>query len=150
MAADPGDLLRLRRWQDFRRRVEFAPQKVYRHREAGWEYIPIHPFGDEPEVLANLGMGPEGCVGADAWWGIERDATLLQSWVVRVAHRPAGLYARRTEDEEGWVDLTAVLDAPFVTRTAFETAMSEFAAIGFPGGERFLLRPEQGTVRLPN
>ncbi len=139
---------RLRRWQDFRRRADHAPRQVYRHREAGWEYIPVHPFGDEPETLAWLGIHSEDCTGVDAWWGIERDATLVQSWVVRVGQRPTGLYARRTDDAEAWVYLTAVLDAPFVTRSAFETVLSQFAALGFPGGERFLLRPEQGTMRL--
>lgn len=24
---------------------------VYQHRTHGWEYIPVHPFGDESEVL---------------------------------------------------------------------------------------------------
>jgi hypothetical protein len=148
MATYPGDLLRLQRWQDFRHRAGYAPQTVYRHRESGWEYIPLHPFGDEPEVLARLGMGPEDCIGTDAWWGIDQDATLLQSWVARIAHRAAGLYARRTEHEKGWVYLAAVFDTPFVTRTAFEAAMSQFAALGFPGGERFVVRPEQGMVRL--
>src|SRR5690348_9799097 len=114
MAVSSEAQLRLRRWRDFRRRAAYAPQKVYRHRDAGWEYIPVHPFGDEPGLLEQIGMRPEDCLGADAWWGIEEDATLVQSWVARVANRPAGLYARRTEDVEGWVYLTAVLDAVFV------------------------------------
>ncbi|MDB5342743.1 MAG: hypothetical protein JWP89_1120 [Schlesneria sp.] len=38
------------RWKDFRRRADDAPESVYRHSVSGWEYIPIHPFADEPEL----------------------------------------------------------------------------------------------------
>src|SRR5438309_1043952 len=70
------DKLRAKRWADFRRRVEHAPASVYRHRTRGWEYIPVHPFADEPAELARLGLRPEDCGGVDAWWGIDGDATL--------------------------------------------------------------------------
>src|SRR5437899_2134663 len=116
---------RTARWQNFRRRADFAPERVYRHRTFGWEYIPIHPFGDEKEDLDRLGIRPEECWRADAWWGIDGDATLLESSIVKMAQRKPGLYARKTEHEEGWVYLLAVFDLPFVTRQAFETAMAQ-------------------------
>jgi hypothetical protein len=65
------EAMRARRWADFRRRADYAPQDVYRHRTRGWEYIPIHPFGDEPDLLDRLGLCPGDCRSADAWWGID-------------------------------------------------------------------------------
>jgi hypothetical protein len=59
----------------------------------------------------------------DAWWGIEEDATLLESAVVSVAQRPPGLYAKPTPHWERWAYLVAVFDAAFVTREGFEEAM---------------------------
>jgi hypothetical protein len=142
------DSLRSQRWQDFRRRAEYAPESVYRHRLSGWEYIPVHPFGDEPDVLAWLGLQSYDCWSADAWWGIDGDATLLQSCIARFIERPPGLYAIGTLQEEEWVYLLAVLDALFVTRTAFEYAMARFAELGFPEGQSFQLFSEEGLIRL--
>src|SRR5262245_2086866 len=88
------DAFQAKRWRDFRRRAEYAPEDLYRHRTRGWEYIPVHPFGDESEVLARLGLRPEDCRTADAWWGIEGDATLLESGVVGALPQPAGLFAK--------------------------------------------------------
>lgn len=142
------DPLRKRRWRDFRRRVEFAPASAYLHRSGGWQYLPIHPFADEAADLARLGIAPLDCWGADAWWGIEGDATLVQSCIARSAHRPPGLYARQTEHEEGWVYLMAVLDIPAVTRVSFEAVLSRFASPGFPDGDRFRLAREAGLIRI--
>lgn len=142
--------MRLRRWTSFRDRADYAPQNVYRHRSRGWEYVPIHPFGDEPEDLQRLGLRPEDCWGVDAWWGIDDDATLLESAVVRLAGRPPGLYAKPTPHWERWVYLVVVLDAPFVTRAAFEAAMCRFADAGFPRAAEFQLREGDPWVRLPD
>ncbi len=144
-----GDALRARRWGDFHRRADSAPESVYRHRTHGWEYIPVHPFGDEPEVLARLGLRPEDCRTADAWWGIDGDATLLESGVVGALPGPAGLFAKASPHEERWVYLVAVFNAPFVTRSAFEAVMVRFAAAGFPRGPRFQLRWGDAPVQLP-
>src|SRR5262245_46641614 len=133
------DRHRAERWRDFRRRADYAPGSVYRHRTHGWEYIPVHPFGDEPEVLARLSLRPEDCQMADAWWGIDGDATLLESGVVGVLGVPARLLAKATKHEEQWVYLMAVFDAPFVTRADFEAAMVRFAEAGFPRDTKFQL-----------
>ena len=142
------NVLRAQRWSDFRRRADHASDHLYRHRIHSWEYIPIHPFGDESAHLARLGIRAEDCWGVDAWWGVDGDATLLQSSVVKVSQVKPGLYARKTDDEEGWLYLSVVFDLPFVTRQAFEAAMTQFVALGFPDGPLFDLRPEQGCVWL--
>src|SRR5689334_18145645 len=94
-----NEAMRARRWAAFRRMAKVASQNVYRHRARGWEYIPVHPFGDEPTLLERLGLAPEDCKSADAWWGLDGDATLLESRV----GRPAGLYAKPTSHWERWV-----------------------------------------------
>ena len=104
--------MRSRRWANFRRRADYTPEDVYRHRTRGWAYIPIHPFGDEPELLARLSLVPEGCHSVDSWWGIDGDATLLHASVGVLV----GLYAKPTPHWERWVYLAAFFDAPYVTR----------------------------------
>lgn len=143
-----ADPLRPRRWDDFQRRLGFSPTSVYVHRTEGWRYIPIHPFADETEQLVRLGLAPQDCSAADAWWGIEGDATLVQSWIARVANRPQGLYARRTEHVEGHVYLMAVLDIPAITRDSFEAVLTQFASLGFPDAEHFRLVFDARLTRL--
>jgi hypothetical protein len=143
-----ADAYQSRRWSDFRRRADHAPETVYRHRKHGWEYIPVHPFGDEPEALNRLGLRPEDCRTADAWWGIDGDATLLESCVVDALPGPARMFAKATPHKERWVYLVAVFDAPFVTRAAFEAAMERFAEAGFPRGPLFQLRWGDCPVHL--
>lgn len=131
--------MRARRWESFRRRADYAPQNVYRHRTRGLEYVPVHPFGDEVANLERLGLRSDQCWGADAWWGIDGDATLLESAVASVARRPAGLYVKPTPHWERWVYLVAIFDAAFVTREAFEDAMCRFVEAGFPRAPQFRL-----------
>ena len=77
-------------------------------------------------------------------------ATLLQSHVVSLSNRPAGLIAQPTRHAERWVDLVAVFDAPFVTRTLVEEAMVRFAAAGFPRAPQFQLRWGDPRLYLPD
>lgn len=143
-----SDAQRTKRWKDFRRRADHAPEDVYRHRTHGWEYIPIHPFGDEPEVLARLDLRPEDCHKADAWWSIDGDATLLETSIVGVLPGPARLFAKATPHDEQWVYLVGIFDASFVTRTMFEAAMVRFADAGFPHDPRFRLRHGDPPVQI--
>jgi hypothetical protein len=135
-----NDSFRLSRLADFRRRADYAPNKVYRHRSRSWEYIPIHPFGDEPDDLRRLNLKATDCHSADAWWAIDGDRTLLESRVVRVSNGQVGLYAAATPHDDRSVFLHAVFDADYVSRHAFEGAMVNFAEAGFPLDQRFRLR----------
>ena len=134
------DEKRAARWNNFRRRADFSPLSVYRHPTHGWEYIPIHPFGDELEPLTRLQLRPEDCQSVDAWWGIGGDATLLELRTLTAMSGPPRLYAKATDHDEQWVYLGAVLNAPFITRVAFEDAMRRFAEVGFPDAPMFRLR----------
>jgi hypothetical protein len=140
--------LRAQRWADFRRRVDHAPEAVFLHRTLGWEYVPVHPFGDDPDHLAQIGIRPEDCWGVDAWWGVHGDATLLESSIATVAGCKPGLYARKTGHDKGWVYLRAVFELSFITREAFEAAMVRFDTLGFPDAGLFDLQSAQGAVWL--
>lgn len=143
------DRLQARRWKNFSRRVRFAPEDVYRHRTHGWEYLPVHPFGDEPEVLARLGLRPEDCIAADAWWGIDGDVTLLETGIAGPIFGGPRLFAKVTLHEDRWVYVVAIFDAPFVTRALFEAAMVRFAEAGFPRAPQFQLREGDPHYLLP-
>jgi hypothetical protein len=132
------DRHRRERWLDFRRRAEYAPADVYRHRLHGWEYIPIHPFADEPELLTSLHIRPEECLVADAWWGVDEDATLLECRVIGGSVDTPGLiFQPRRAELPRWLHIQAVVDSPHVTRVVFEEIMQSAYRSGFPGAHRF-------------
>ena len=145
------DDFRSQRYRIFRGRADYNPGGVYHHFTHGWEYVPVHPFGDEPDSLARLGIQPKDCRSADAWWGIAGDATLLESAVVGATSWSAGLFAKRApyENDEQRIYLVAIFDAPYVTRMAIEAAMVRFAEAGFPRASLFQLEPGDKPVRLP-
>jgi len=55
--------------------------------------------------------------------------------------------AKHESHDEQWVYLVAILDAPFITRTAFEAAMVRFADAGFPHDPQFRFRLGDLPVR---
>jgi hypothetical protein len=138
------------RLKDFQSRATFSPSNVYHHRTREWQYIPIHPFADESELLSQLNMQSEHCQSVDAWWSTEGDATLLEVQTTKVSNCPQGLYARQTDHKSGWVYLTAITNLPSISRTTFELAMEYFSALGFPTAECFQLNPREGLVRVGN
>ncbi len=139
--------IRSRRWDNFQQRLEYAPDGVYVHQKRGWRYVPVHPFGDEPDVLARLSLKPEDCRSADLWWGIDHDATLLQATACTDRFDP-GLYARQTDNELHWTYLFVVIEGDFVTRAAVEAAMEKFSDLGFPSRRRFELLLDQNLSRV--
>lgn len=140
------------RWAEFRQRADHAPADVYRHPRLNCEYVPVHPFGDEPKVLRRLGLRPEDCVRVDAWWGISGDATLLSCHAEEGFGAPE-YRAKGTPHAEQWVYLSVKLDAPYVTRSHIEDAMEFFVLLGFPEDNRFAMRPGSAPLifrpRLP-
>jgi hypothetical protein len=66
------------RYRDYRRRRRlYRPDEIYRDPTGAWEYIPIHPFGDEDSILSKLKLTPADCHSVDAWSAIAGDATLI-------------------------------------------------------------------------
>ncbi len=143
------DRQRNKRWLDFQRRAEYAPAEVYQHRIHGWKYIPLHPFADEPEVLARLGLRPEECLAADAWWAVDGDAALLECRVIGGARRSSGLiFQPRQTPSPRWLPIQGTVDSPYVTRVVFEGLMESAYRAGFPNGARFRAPTERLVLPL--
>ena len=141
--------LREARIADFEGRACFAPDDIYQHRTHGWRYIPIHPFSDEYDVLTRLQMSPTDCRSVDAWWEIDGDATLIQTYTNgHIASLSVGLHANFTENELSHTYLTAVFATGHIDRDSFEMAMSRFAELGFPDWEVFSMNPNSNHVFL--
>lgn len=126
-----SDRHRRHRWANFRRRAEYAPSDVYQHRIFGWEYIPVHPFGDEPEILERLGLRSEDCRSVDAMCGIDEDAFILQATVEGHTSGAPLFSALVSVEEDRWIYVNVLFAAPFVTRIEFEDAMHRIRIIGF-------------------
>jgi hypothetical protein len=123
---------------DFDRRCREHPGGVYVHSNGGGVYLPIHPFADEPELLAKLTVKVDDCRSVEAYWRIGDDVCFLQVWLS--TDDPlgrSGLFARWSDGEPPMLNVVAVLQAQSVTRCAFEAAMSEFLRIGIPTNDRF-------------
>lgn len=142
------DQNQVRRVADFQSRASYSPGSVYRHQIEHWEYIPIHPFGDEPALLEKLSMRSEECRSVDAWCQLKDDATLLQVCVLGVMEGPPRCWARLTEHRLRWVYLSAVIDSPYVTRALFEALMLKFVSAGFPSDKKFRLRKSDPIIFL--
>ncbi len=135
------DLVNLQsRLAEFESRAQYSPDNIYRHRKMQWRYLPVHPFGDEPDLLASLQITPEDCKASDAWAEFGVDIALVQVWCLKHHHQDTpGLFAypRKEPSLAAW-DLVAITDAPFITRVRFEEIMQAFFELGFANGERFL------------
>jgi len=138
--------LRRQRCNDFRRRARYAPESVYRHRLHDWEYIPVHPFADETELLRRLELQPDACRRVDAWCAIDGDVALLTCEGTPGSRAP---HYRALRPRFGsHLHLHAAIDAPQVTRAEFEAAMTSFWRAGFPRARRFALRRGAAAVDI--
>jgi len=137
---------------DFQSRVGYSQESTYIHQQHQWRYIPIHPFGDEFEILQRLELQPTDCLRADAYWEVDGDIVFIETWVHAHSDRDPGLYCR-TRTEGGNVAF-AVLEEDFVTRKSFEEVMTSYYFSGqlfdaYPDALT-LIRSEQGAAdQLP-
>ena len=138
-AADESmNIDRDKRVKDFRRRADYSPHSVSRHRIKGWEYIPVHHFADEVDTSVAV---------VDCWCLLGADAALLECSVGEGSPLPSGLYVRIDAESPHWIKLHAVLPGP-LTRAAVERAMESFAALGFPDALSAVLQPGGSLIRL--
>jgi hypothetical protein len=83
--------------EHFERRVQYSRQEgdlrnlLERPCSLAWV---IHPLADEAEQLAELGMEPEECQSADAYWRYRDSVYFVQLYGTRYGsrRRPAGIY----------------------------------------------------------
>ena len=123
---------------DFDRRSQRHPGGVYLHASGGDAYLPIHPFADEPELLAKLHLQPEDCRSVDAYWRAGNDVCFLQVWLsTDDSLGRCGLFARWSDSEPPMLNVVGVITAEVVTRQVFERVMSEFLRLGIPANTCF-------------
>ena len=137
-----------KRLNDFRKRADYSPESVYIHDGFGWEYIPIHPFGDEEDILKELNIINTSCKNVDGWCLMNNDATLLETCVLSETTLDEGLYVKANNKWDERLYLVAVFDAPYVTRTLFEYAMEKFVDSGFPTKNVYNVRWSDGVVKV--
>lgn len=123
---------------DFDCRLREHPGGIYFHASGSGAYLPIHPFADEPELLAKHKINPDDCRSVDAYWRVGDDVCFLQVWLS--AGDPlgrSGFFARWSEGNPPMLNAVAVIKVERVTRCAFEAVMSEFLRLGIPTDTRF-------------
>jgi hypothetical protein len=132
---------------DFDRRSQEHPGGVYLHPGHASAYLPIHPFADEPDLLAKLNLKPEDCRSVDAYWRVGNDVCFLQVWLSTADPlKWSGVFARWSDGKPPMLNVVAVIQAQTVTRCAFEAVMSAFLRLGIPDDARFA--PDIGDCLL--
>lgn len=117
---------RKQRSRDFKRRVEITDDlRTYR----AWRYITVHPFADEPELLAHLGMQPTECQTADVWWHTGRDVVLLQAVAVGQEEQATTC---RWFGSEPYLSIVTRLPDKVATIASLHVAMDRIESCGLP------------------
>ena len=112
------------RLRDFESRAAYD-NDVRRYRE--WRYITVHPFADEMELIARLGLAPDDCKSADVWWHTGSDIVLLQT--VAGGDPPFATTVRWCNDPP-YLSIVAELSSPTTTLVELHASMDRIATIG--------------------
>jgi hypothetical protein len=94
-----------------------------------WRYITVHPFADEPELLARLTMSPDDCKSADVWWHTGTDVALLQTYTGGDA--PFATTMRWFGDPP-YISIIAELSTATTTLVQLHELMDRIAPHGLP------------------
>src|SRR4051794_30591981 len=87
------------------RRLKLSRYGSSSHPTRGWPYIEVHPFGDDVDSLARLGIQASSCTQVDAWCALNGDGTLISCETLRDIqhfHAGPGIYACRKPDRPYW------------------------------------------------
>ena len=117
-------LHKIKRCKEFQALARRFPETLYHHRTHGWQYIPVHPFADESEILLNLEMHPADCIYVDARWYVNGDVVFLQVSAMQDLPFPYRLSCHQAPGNTLSMYLTAQVQARFLTRDTFEKVMS--------------------------
>ncbi len=117
---------RKNRLRDFERRVELDDDvRTYRD----WRYVTVHPFADEPKLLASLELQPAECQNADVWWHTGSDIVLLQTTVVGEAGQSTTCC---WFGDPPYLSIIARLSATVATIRSLHDAMDRISSCGIP------------------
>ena len=139
------------RLRDFRRRGSWASEncKIYTHAQLSQYYIPIHPFGNEKEVVKSLNLAKESCGWVDAYWNMESDVSFIQVLTKEMSNDgKVGLYAQWGNKMKEYLTLTAIIEQPYVTRDIFEEKMAQFVKLGMKPTEQLRLKLRNSKLTL--
>jgi hypothetical protein len=86
----------------------------------GTQYLSIHPFADEPDILNDIGSSPYDCAAVDAYWKVEDDVAFVQ--VIAESYGAAQAVGRyvRWNPNTRYVNLIVVVATTTITRSVFE------------------------------
>ena len=114
------------RLRDFESRAAHADDvRQYR----GWRYITVHPFADEPELLARLSMTSDLCKQADVWWHTGTDVALLQT---STGGKSPFSTSVRWFGDPPYLSITAQLPTPTTTIAQLHDLMDRIVQHGLP------------------
>ena len=114
------------RLRSFESRAAYARDvRTYR----AWRYVTVHPFADEPELLARLSMSPDDCRSADVWWHTGTDVVLLQT---SAGGDPPFAIKMRWFGQPPILSIVAELPHPTTTIARLHELMDRIAAHGLP------------------
>jgi hypothetical protein len=114
----------------FEERIEDDLGNVLSVPERGWRYVPVHPMGDELDLLQRLDMKPEDCCKVDLYWAARGDVVFLSVVTQSLLGDEPGLHARWADHRPRMVYLLAIVDRPYVTRAIVEGVMAQAAKFG--------------------
>lgn len=115
-----NDNMQGRRLRDFSRRKQADPD-VRQFRDT--EYVAVHPFADDLDLLARLAWPAEKCASVDAYWHALGDILFLQVCSSSLDQvRGVGTYARWDPSATGVV-LYVIVEDSTVTRGTFSKVM---------------------------
>jgi hypothetical protein len=101
------------------------------------EYIPIHPFSDETDILKKLDMSPAECKSVDAWWNMGTDMCLLGVTTRELdKDMEVGIYASWPKEKQRYLFFLAVINSKVVSRSAFEDVMSNICKLELIASEK--------------
>ncbi len=119
------------RLRNFKTRASYSPGDVLVNPIEAQDYIPIHPFGDDNDLIKKIGLEASDCKAVDAYWHMGTDISFLQVGTrdIYSSFEP-GYYAQWSKKKKEYLILTCVTQSDFITRSEFEGIMSRFSKMG--------------------
>lgn len=114
------------RLSDFAARARGDPSAHFRD-PTGGEYVAVHPFADELELLERLGISPEVCTTVDCYWKRDGDVYFLQVESALTVKREVGLWARVNASKPRYVNFVAIVEERLISRDVVHAAMRALA-----------------------
>lgn len=115
----------------FEERKRNNPDDVFSVKDKDWEYITIHPMGDESDLLKNLNISEEDCKSVDCYWRSKKNVAFVEVQFHKLDRwRDIGFYARRDDNRNPALVLYALVADPIITRVVLESVLNYYDELG--------------------